>query len=129
MLQTVSIGLIILSLSFSFFGTEHFNNFGIFGLAGTGLAAIAGFFSLSIRTEYPNNFKESDWIASSDENGPCVKIEIPRKIHELGKLASVTAYMKNETGFELIGLNVYYNENGDIRIECSKPFIGKYLIK
>lgn len=121
----ISIGLVVIGTILSLITIDYSKSISVIGVTALILAAITSILSFFLPTKFVYLFESTDW-KRKDSGG--YFLTVLENQHSMGITSKVNVYMKNERGFEVVGVGIDTSHNGNITISANSTFKGKIVI-
>lgn len=121
----ISIGLVVVGTVLSLISMDYTKSMSFIGVVALFLAAITSIISFYLPTKYVYYFKSSTWKSKSSGG---YFLSVLENQHSMGNTSKVNVYMKNESGYEIVGVLIETSHNGNVMISANSTFTGKIVI-
>lgn len=98
----------------------------IMALVSLVFATLASIVSIFIPNTYTYNFNISDWKKVEDNH---YYLEIKSIKHGVGKTPQIQTFLRNDDGYELVGVHEQSDGLGNVTVTSSSTFNGKIILK
>lgn len=123
-IQIIAVVFLILAVVLLVPNTDWQKETSVYGFISLVFGTMGSIVSIFIPTTYSLIFNEQNW--KTHPNGCVLYIEANK--HGCGNSPQVQTFSKDGAGYSLILCGIDHDENGNISIESSKPWVGKLKI-